>query len=917
MHHASSTVRVVWVGTNSFLGREEELAGLTEMLEHSPLITLTGPPGIGKSRLAWESAAQAQERYDHGTAVVELAAVREDAHVPTAIAAALSAHEAHDLTPTQALIGRLGHRHLLLVLDNCEHVLAASRLVVGALLDGCDRLSILATSREPLGIAGETVWSVPPLAVPPPSGADPTGYPSVRLFEDRARAADPRFTANPHVAPAIAEICRRLDGIPLAIEFAAARVESLTPAEIADHLVNRFHLLVGEEVAAVPRHQTLVAALEWSYALLTDDERLLLRRLSTFCGGFDRAACETVCCRDDLGPDVLDRLVSKSLVVADSSSDRFTLLETIRAYAAERLSGTESLVEREAHARFFVALAEDAERELSGPLQERWLERLETERANLRAAVEWSVCHGQPEWALRITGSLVVFWRVRSHFRDGLELLAAAINASAGGADAALEARARWGVGLMAHWLGDTAAAVPLLQESHARFAALGSPGGRARALMTLGSCRQRHSCTDALALFEQSAALAREAGDTWCLATSLAAAGACHSSCGDSAVARERFEECVDVARQAGDKQGLRMALVGMGELELSRGDHKEAESLFAEAVAVADDLGDDYTKSWALHYLGAVVARRDLAAAARLLDRSLELIRETRPVDLVVPLVSRARIARAAGQHDHARRLLEEALTLARTGSPGTASALIGMGELTADEGDARAARRLFEEALDLARRREEPWAAALALHALADLARARGERRQATGLYREALELRRRHESTHGMVVAIEAVGGVAAEAGRAEYAAQLLGAAEALRQTYGFGRSTVESQRYDADLELARRAMAASAFASALDGAAAWTLQEAATKALNGHNCNVRPTDGWPSLTETERQVAVLVADGLTNSAIGERLYMSLGTVKDHLAHIFGKLGVSARTELAREVGRQEQLAHNGH
>ncbi|MCA1701703.1 MAG: AfsR/SARP family transcriptional regulator, partial [Actinobacteria bacterium] len=337
----------------------------------------------------------------------------------------------------ETIVARLARRRLLLVLDNCEHLLGGCAKLIGALLAGCPQLSILSTSREALGVSSERVWELAALPVPEEAEHEAehklealAGNPAVGLFVERARAVQPDFSLNAYISPAVVEIVRRLDGIPLAIELAAGRVASLTPQEIAGRLTDRFALLSKATDGEPARHQTLAAALDWSYELLTGPERALLRRLSVFAGAFELEAVEAVCAGGEIearqGAELLAGLAGKSLVLvqAQSPAARYRLLETIRLYAAERLEQAgERAKLRSAHARFYLALAEQAEPELTGAHQEQWLSHLEAERANLRSGIEWSLSQGETEQALRLAGALVLYWRVRCHFSEGRELL--------------------------------------------------------------------------------------------------------------------------------------------------------------------------------------------------------------------------------------------------------------------------------------------------------------------------------------------------------------------------------------------------------------------------------------------------------------------------------------------------------------
>lgn len=733
----------------------------------------------------------------------------------------------------------------------------------------------------------------------------------------------PGFSLNAYVAPAVAEICQRLDGLPLAIELAAARVESLTPQEITRRLDDRFALLTQAGASDAARHQTLGAALDWSHELLTEPERALLRRLSVFVGGCDLEAAEAVCAekaggeaigarRDQLG-ERLAVLVRKSLEVVDSAcspTPRYRLLETVRVYAGERLEeARETAVLREAHARFYLALSERAEPELTGPDQQAWLERLEAEHANLRSAIEWSLSHGHAEWALRLAGALVLFWRVRCHFSEGRELLEAAVSAGDGAAEA-LQAKALWGAGFMAEMAGDSDGAERPLEESLARFRELGDQRGCARALLILGNRLQYHHRGRALSLLEESAGLAREVGDDWCLGHAVALVGFDHLSRGDLPVARTLFGECVEVARRAEDRQGLRFGLVGLGAAALGQGDFVPAESLLKEAVAVSGGLGELYSKAWALCWLSELaIGRGGYDQARELGDEAVTLASSVGSRDAEVnSLLPMGRAARAQGDRHGARRLFDHGTEMASI--DGRGPLLQELGELTAEEGQPGTARALFEEALRLARARGDKRHTASALHGLGQLASADGEARAATVLHDEALALWREIGAAPQIVVSLEAIAGLAGHDGRYERAARLLGAAQALRDGNGYVRLPWESSSHEADITSVREGLCAQAFEAALASGMRLSLAEAAVEASRGGGNGERPASGWSSLTDSERQVAILVGEGLTNPQIAQRLFISPRTVKRRLTRLFGKLGVDGRAQLRREVRRRE-------
>jgi len=910
---------------SSFLGRGREISRVRGLLEASRLVTLTGAPGIGKTRLALEVAGgPGGEAGEPTTALVELAPTGDPALLARAVAAVLSVQEVPGRTLTEALVACLRQRRLLLVLDNCEHLLGACAELVRALLSGCPQLRILTTSREPLAIAGERVWQVPPLPVPAPAEQPQPealmSYDGVRLFVERAEAVQPGFVLSGEVAPAVSEITRRLDGIPLAIELAATRVAMLTPAEIARRLDDRFALLTKGARNGLPRHHTLRAALDWSHELLSSPERALLRRLSVFVGGFCLEAAEAVCADGEVqAPEVFELLaglVSKSLVVSDTANPRgrYRLLETIRAYAADRLEEAgEAPMVGDAHARFYLALAERAEPELTGPDQERWFDRLDAERENLRFALHWSLGHRQIEWALRLAGALVLFWRVRCYFSEGRELLEATLNASKDKGEAsALRAKALWGVGFMALMAGDPEGARPPLEYSLAGFRALDNLQGAARVLLILGNTHVMLGDPQAETVLEESADLARKVDDRWCLAHALGLMGYAHLAHTDLAAARPLFEECVAIARKAQDKQGLRFGLIGLGRVAVKQGHYDSAEFLLEETLSIATQLGDVYIQANALQDLGELALwRSDSARASQLFEEARALLTDLAPPgEVLAPLLGLARVAHAKGDRTRARLLVEQALATIPAGHT-SIPALHHLGELTAEEGDADRARRFFEEALESARKSGDKWLTARALHGLGQLARVAEDPKRAMGLHVEALELQRQLGDKPGIAASLEALGGLAAAAGRHQHAARLLGAADAQRKRGGYAHLALASCRYEADLTVARESLSAEEFEEAFAEGMSLSVQEAMTQAAKGRRRRGRPAAGWASLTDTEQQLTALVAQGLTNREIAQRQLISPGTVKTHLSHVFAKLGVADRRDLAREAWRRER------
>ncbi|MGC4043181.1 MAG: tetratricopeptide repeat protein [Armatimonas sp.] len=607
----------------SFIGREKELTRVQEALSKSRLLTLTGAGGSGKSRLSLQAAADVLEQYPDGIWLVELAPLADAALVAQTVASVLGVKEQAGQPITQALTGVLKEKNLLLLLDNCEHLLAACSQLVAALIRACPHITVLATSREALGIGGEQIYRVPSLSLPnPKASAAATAeslsqFEAVRLFIDRAQAVRPDFVVTNASAPALAQLCFRLDGIPMAIELAAARVRSLAVEQINDKLDSRFRLLTGGDRSALPRQQTLRALIDWSYDLLADSEKTLLARLSVFAGGWTLEAAEAVVGFDPIEDwevlDLLTSLADKSLILSEETpgeqATRYRMLETIRQYAAECLSGSGEVgVVQERHMDFFVVLAEEAQTYLRGPDQIAWLNRLEIEHDNLRATLENSAAEITAKAmlsGLRLSGLLWYFWYIRGYVSEGREHLARALARR----QAIEQAAATMD-------LADTAlveAAVPR---------ALQAAGDLAFIQVDYGV---------AWSLLEEALTLYREIGSKPNIAHALMNLGGVAINQGDYSVARQLLVESLALCREIGDKSWTSNALTNLSNISYYQSDYSEAWSLMEEGLALYREIDDRHGTSNALMNLGYIATYQgNYGAARRLLEEALALYRE-----------------------------------------------------------------------------------------------------------------------------------------------------------------------------------------------------------------------------------------------------------------------------------------------
>ena len=776
------------VQLSRFIGRETELAELRHLLSAERLLTLTGAGGVGKTRLAIEVAASEQDKYPGGVWLVDLASLSEPTLVPHAVAAQLGVRAEAQLPLEQTLADFLKFRRVLLVLDNCEHLPDACAAMTQGLLRACPELRVLATSREPLRIPGERTWRVPSLSVP--SSADRLlpdellECESTTLFVDRASAAG-GFAPTHQNAPAVARLCQRLDGIPLAIELAAARTGALSVEQIASRLDDRFRLLVSGSRTAPARQQTLQATINWSYDLLTASEKILLCRLSVFAGGWTIEAAEAVCAEDDVEPtdvvNLLARLAEKSLVMTELGSNgqmRYRLLESMRQYGLERLraGGHKAMTDvKRRHCAHYRALAEESEaqgmRPAEAEAEAEWLVRLEAEQGNFRAALGWSMSEGgDPEVGLELAGRLGLFWYTSGDRFEGRAWLSRALERTAGSSavdkrDTISRARAiRW-AGVLAYGQHQYEDGVRLLEQALEMFQRLGDRRGAAGALHHLGTVAQHRADLDHATAF---------------------------------------YEAAINAFREEDDVHGLITALAGLG------------------------------------------------ATAGYM------------------------------GQHDRALALLDESLSLAR--------------------------QTAYERAIAIA----SIW--------LGKVAHARGDDLRAARAWKEGLTLSRKSGDAWLMAECLEGLAASASVDEWAESAARLLGVAATLRTGLGSHVHPVDRAAYEQTIARAQVALGRDAFATAWAAGEAMALDEAVECALVARPRGRAGSSHAPEqrthksqLTAREREVAALIARGLSNRQIGALLVIAERTATNHVEHILNKLGFHSRTQVAAWATEQRLVA----
>jgi predicted ATPase/DNA-binding CsgD family transcriptional regulator len=851
---------------NPLIGRQAELASLRAALAAARLVTVTGPGGVGKTRLALAALEGHRDR----VVTAELVAVLEPAQLVAFVLAACGVRPQPGADVFETLASSLMGRRTVLLLDNCEHVREEAASVCAGLLLAAPELHIVATSRVPLEVPGEATFELAPLSL----GA---GGDAVALFVDRARRASRFFVCDDEALSTVEGLCAELDGLPLAIELAAARTRMLDIGQISADLGRRLDLLAGGR-KHVPRHRSLRASVQWSAGLLSEAERALFERLSVFAGGWQLAGAEEVCARAPIpAADVLDllgALVDWSLVAVDRSAPetRFRMLRTINADALERLEARgDAEATRAAHAAWCAALVERAERQMIGGEQSEALSTLDREADNVRAALIWTRT-ADPALGARIASSMALYWHVRGRFIEGRHELAGLLREPDTLAPE-VRARANWALGLMLVANGELAAARTIVQDALLGARSAGAPGLAARALILMGELDLMNDPAAAQEPLEQAVALARQTNDPSCLADALGKLGAAALYRSEATAARPPLEESLAIARQAGDERSMHRALGGLARVAAIEDDVERAIALLSESLDLSHRLGD---RSWIALDLamlgelerlagrpreGEVLARRGLALAEEIGSRYARY--------MASGLLGR--ILLTLGDVDDAADCFAAALDVSDRDGPTPFQSWwhLGLGEVELARGDPAAAatraRAALAAAETIGNRRDAARARMmLGLAALAGL-----EPDVAVAYLTDALTVQREIEDDSGARRSLQALRAAFAASGQHERA-----------------------ERIDA------------ALARSGDG-----VQEAAALALRGRGARRRDgAHGWAGLTGAEAEVAELAAAGVSNPEIATRLYMSRSTVKTHLSRVYIKLSVGNRTELAAAVAR---------
>jgi predicted ATPase len=635
---ASAQRRGLPTQPTSFVGREREVGEVVELLR-SPdirLLTLTGPGGIGKTRVAFEVAARVMDDFPDDMRYVLLGTLTDPQLAIAAIATAFDLYETPERTLAEHLREYLRPKELLLVLDNFEQLIPGAPMIAD-LLEASGGLKVLVTSRSALLIRGEHEYPIPPLDTPTTRAAiaEAANTDAVKLFVNRATATNPGFELTEDNIESVVEICANLDGLPLAIELAAARTKLLTPEAMLKRLTDRLQLLTGGPVDLPERQRTLRATLDWDYDLLSDEEQKVFRRLGVFNGGFTLAAADAIVMIDETPLDtltIIESLATKSLIRSTGAEgDRFRMLSTIREYAAEKLEGSEDRDEVHArHVAYLLALAEEARPHLAMDDQIRWLKILEDEHDNFRTALDWLALHDDPETELRLAGALSAFWEFRAYLSEGQRRLEEAL-ARGHGAPPALRALCLHGAGTLAGGQGEYKRAIGLIEDAVAAYRSAGDVAGEANSIKQLGIiASERSDLATARRLYEKSMVLMEQIGDDVGVAKAKNNIGLIARFEGDLRTATELYAEGLEVFRRVGDRQGMARGLMNLGEAKMEQGQFKDAHRLIVESVHLALEIGSRWDIADLLEVMAAIATGFEHPHEAAVIFGSAEYLRE-----------------------------------------------------------------------------------------------------------------------------------------------------------------------------------------------------------------------------------------------------------------------------------------------
>mgnify|MGYP002079012697 CR=1 FL=1 len=782
----------------SFIGREDEMKLTKELLMDNRLLTISGTGGAGKTRLSLQTGADLIDDFANGVWFLELAAISDPDYLPIAMMNIFGLKEEMNIEPEKTLTDYLKNKEILIILDNCEHLIEACAEISVKLLSSCPELKIIATSREVLNIPGEQIFKIPPLSQPDPKKKDTpdqlTQYESVRLFIERAMAVNPKFRVNNKNAPAIAGICSNLDGIPLAIELAAARIRVLSPEKIFERLDDMFNLLTGGVRTALPRQQTLKALIDWSYDLLTEEEKILWSRLSVFSCGFTLEAAEEICSDEIIKKndilDLLSALSEKSIIIYDESKVRYKLLDSIRQYGKEKLQMENKIFSK--HLDYFLQLSLSAKPELKSINLKEWLDLLEADHNNFLSAIEWGIKNEEAEKGAIVAVALGKFWEIRGQYSTGIKILEIILNKSY---DLSKNTKANILnlTGNLNRYQGNYENAGRFFEESLTLFREAEDKMGISTTVNNLGNLAYSQGKFElAQKFFEESMAIKKEIGDKMGVAGSMNNLGGVAFSTGKYEEARMFYEDSLAIRKEIGDKQGVSASLNNLGGLELYRGNFEQSKKYFEESLEIKREIGDKKGIAASLGNVGSVAKTQgDFELTKKIYEESLAVFREIGDKQGIANFLNNlGDLVSLQRENEQAIKFYEESLAIFREigEKQGIATSLSNLGKVLISTGDFEPAKNSLEESLTISRKIGDKHGIALSLYGLGNLAFFQRDNVKAKRFIEECVLIRNDIGDKAGITESINKLGIIEFRIGDFVKAIKFLSVSEKFFETY---------------------------------------------------------------------------------------------------------------------------------
>lgn len=790
------------VQLSSFIGREDAMKEVKNLLVQSRLLTILGPGGGGKTRLAMQAGADMIDDFANGVFITELALVSDPSLVVQFLMNVLEVKEEPGRAPGETLQDHLKDKELLLILDNCEHLINECANLSEILLSKCTKLKIIATSREALNCSGERTFLIPPLSLPDITvkitTEQLTQYEAVRLFIERAISVNPGFRINNENAPSIAEICSRLDGIPLAIELAAVRINVLPVEKICAKLDDRFRLLTGGKRTALPRQQTLRALIDWSYDLLSENEKLLWSRLSVFNGGWTLESAEKVCTDKKIESyeilDLLCSLTDKSIINYKADKDRYNMLETLKQYGEEKLKeagGAGEIISK--HLDYYMELSEEAEPKLKSSESKIWLEILESDHDNFQTAIIRSIYDNEWEKGSRLAGALGRFWKIRGHQSTGRKLLDSVLGNEKELSKPFLRKLLSWS-GILSHDQGEYETSLNYHNRSLIISKELNDKTGIAGTLNSLGAIESDMGNNEkAQEYYFESLALRKETGDKFDIARSLNNLGSAAYEIGDFEKAQKFYNESLEIKRSIGDQYSVAETLSNLGNIAYAQGKYEQAQNFQEECLALNREVGNKNGMADSLNNLGKTkYTLGKYEQARKYYEESLTIQNEIGDKSGIShSLNDLGNLFIQLEKFEQAWKYFEESLALFSSMGEklGIAISLNNLGRLSLIKGEYKDARKFIEESLGISREIGDKWGIALTLNGLGNLAYYEGNYESARRYYLESLALKQKMEDTRGIVFTLIGYSGILCIEDRSSEAVILLGTADNVMKSSG--------------------------------------------------------------------------------------------------------------------------------